>query len=165
MNRRIVVTGLGAVTPVGNNVADTWAAIIAGKSGIGLIDTFDTEGFASRIGGMVKNFDLDTYLSAKDARKMDPFIHYGIASAVQAFEDSGYEITDENAERIGVSIGSGIGGLDAIAQNAMILNDRGPRRISPFFISSSLIMAFILELRKIECTSKSHNDCCQLSQL
>jgi 3-oxoacyl-[acyl-carrier-protein] synthase II len=139
MHRRIVVTGLGAVTPIGNNVADTWAGIIAGRSGIGLIDSFDTQGFSSRIGGMIRDFDLDTYLSAKDARKMDPFIHYGIASAVQAIDDSGLEITEENSERIGIAYGSGIGGLPGIERGHAAYQKGGPRKISPFFVPSNII--------------------------
>ena len=139
MHRRIVVTGLGAVTPIGNNVADTWEGIIAGRSGIGMIDSFDTEGFASRIGGMVRDFDLETYLTAKDARKMDPFIHYGIASAVQAIEDSGIEITEENSERIGIAYGSGIGGLPGIERGHEAYQKGGPRKISPFFVPSNII--------------------------
>jgi 3-oxoacyl-[acyl-carrier-protein] synthase II len=139
MRRRIVVTGLGMVTPVGNNVADTWSAVKAGRSGIGLIDAFDTTGFASRIGGSIRNFDLDAYLSPKDARKMDPFIHYGIASAVQAIEDSGIEINEENAERIGVAFGSGIGGLPGIERGHEGYQKGGPRKISPFFVPSNII--------------------------
>ena len=139
MHRRIVVTGLGAVTPLGNKVADTWEGIIAGRSGIGMIDSFDTEGFASRIGGVVRGFDLDTYMTAKDARKMDPFIHYGIASAVQAIEDSGIEITEENSERIGIAYGSGIGGLPGIERGHAAYQKGGPRKISPFFVPSNII--------------------------
>jgi 3-oxoacyl-[acyl-carrier-protein] synthase II len=139
MHRRIVVTGLGAVTPLGNKVADTWEGIIAGRSGIGMIDSFDTEGFASRIGGMVRGFDLDTYMTAKDARKMDPFIHYGTASAVQAIEDSGIEITEENSERIGIAYGSGIGGLPGIERGHAAYQKGGPRKISPFFVPSNII--------------------------
>lgn len=139
MHRRIVVTGLGAVTPLGNKVADTWEGIIEGRSGIGMIDSFDTEGFASRIGGMVRGFDLDTYMTAKDARKMDPFIHYGTASAVQAIEDSGIEITEENSERIGIAYGSGIGGLPGIERGHAAYQKGGPRKISPFFVPSNII--------------------------
>ncbi|MBT6273978.1 MAG: beta-ketoacyl-ACP synthase II [Chromatiales bacterium] len=139
MKRRIVVTGLGLVTPVGNNVSDTWEAIVAGKSGIGPIDTFDVSGFSSRIGGSIKNFDLDTYLSAKDARKMDPFIHYGIASCVQAIEDCGIEITEENSTRIGIAYGSGIGGLPGIERGHDQFLAGGPRKISPFFVPSNII--------------------------
>ena len=127
------------VTPVGNNVADSWDAIKAARSGIGTIDAFDTEGFASRIGGMIREFNLGTYLSPKDARKMDPFIHYGIASAVQAIEDSGIEITEENAERIGIAYGSGIGGLPGIERGHEGYQKGGPRKISPFFVPSNII--------------------------
>lgn len=139
MNRRIVVTGLGLITPVGNTVADTWAAITAGKSGIAPIESFDTSKFSSRIGGMIKDFDLDRYMTAKDARKMDPFIHYGIASCVQAIEDSGIEITDENATRIGIAYGSGIGGLPGIEKGHDNFLAGGPRKISPFFVPSNII--------------------------
>ncbi len=116
--RRIVITGLGAVTPVGHTVKEAWGNILEGKSGIALIDHFDTSGFASRIGGSVRNFDLSPYLSPKEARRNDPFIHYGMAAAIQAIEDSGLEVTDANAERIGIAIGSGIGahGLSEQAQ-------------------------------------------------
>jgi 3-oxoacyl-[acyl-carrier-protein] synthase II len=139
VNRRIVVTGLGLITPVGNTVADTWAAITAGKSGIAPIESFDTSKFSSRIGGMIKDFDLDRYMTAKDARKMDPFIHYGIASCVQAIEDSGIEITDENATRIGIAYGSGIGGLPGIEKGHDNFLAGGPRKISPFFVPSNII--------------------------
>ncbi|NKC13416.1 MAG: beta-ketoacyl-ACP synthase II [Gammaproteobacteria bacterium] len=139
MRRRIVVTGLGLVTPVGNTVADTWEAIKAGRSGIAPIDLFDVSNFPSRIGGTVKDFDKDTYLSAKDARKMDPFIHYGIASCIQAIEDSGVEISDENAARIGIAYGSGIGGLPGIERGHDSYLAGGPRKISPFFVPSNII--------------------------
>ena len=137
--RRIVVTGLGLITPVGNSVSETWKNILAGKSGIATITHFDTEGFPVRIGGSVKNFDIEEYISAKDAKKMDPFIHYGIAAGMQAFRDSGLEVTDANAHRIGVAIGSGIGGLPGIEKGTETLLDKGPRRLSPFFVPSNII--------------------------
>ncbi len=137
--RRVVITGLGIVCPVGNTVDEAWTNIVAGKSGIATVDTFDTTGFPVTIGGAVKNFDVSKYLSPKEAKKMDPFIHYGIAAATQAIEDSGLEITEENAERIGITIGSGIGGLPGIEKGITALNKGGPRRISPFFVPSNII--------------------------
>ena len=110
MRRRVVVTGLGLITPIGNNVQDAWKNILSGRSGISEIDLFDVSSFASRIGGQIKDFDVTTIMSAKDARKTDTFIHYGLAASVEAIEDSGLDINDDNAERIGVAIGSGIGG-------------------------------------------------------
>jgi 3-oxoacyl-[acyl-carrier-protein] synthase II len=137
--RRTVITGLGAVTPVGNNVEDSWRNILEGKSGIGIIDHFDTSAFASRIGGSIRDFDLSPYMSPKEARKTDPFIHYGIAAAMQAIEDSGLEVTDENAERVGIAIGSGIGGLPGIEKGYDNYLKGGPRKISPFFVPSNII--------------------------
>lgn len=137
--RRTVITGLGAVTPVGHNVEDSWRSILEGKSGIGVIDHFDTSAFASRIGGSVRDFDLSPYMSPKEARKTDPFIHYGIAAAMQAIEDSGLEITDENSERVGIAIGSGIGGLPGIEKGYANYLKGGPRKISPFFVPSNII--------------------------
>lgn len=137
--RRVVVTGLGAVTPVGLNVEESWSSILAGKSGIGPIEHMDTTGFSVTFGGSVRGFDVTRYLSAKDARKMDVFIHYGMAAAQQAIEDSGIEATEANAERIGVAIGAGIGGLQTIESNYKIYLERGPRRISPFFVPAAII--------------------------
>jgi 3-oxoacyl-[acyl-carrier-protein] synthase II len=137
--RRIVITGLGAVTPVGHTVKETWQSILEGKSGIGIIDHFDTSAFASRIGGSIRDFDLSPYMSPKEARKTDPFIHYGIAAAMQAIQDSGLEVTDENAERIGIAIGSGIGGLPGIEKGYANFLKGGPRKISPFFVPSNII--------------------------
>ncbi|MEM7252078.1 MAG: beta-ketoacyl-ACP synthase II [Pseudomonadota bacterium] len=139
MRRRVVVTGLGLVTPVGSTVPRAWENILAGKSGIGMIDAFDTSAFASRIGGNIRDLELADYLSPKDARKMDPFIHYGIAAAVQAIDDAGLEITDENAERVGICIGSGIGGLPGIEKGHETFRNSGPRKISPFFVPSNII--------------------------
>lgn len=139
MTRRVVVTGLGLVTPVGLNVKDSWDNILAGKSGITPVTHFDASAFATRFSGSVKDFDVTEYMSAKDARKMDTFIHYGIAAGTQALKDSGLEITDANAHRIGVSIGSGIGGLPGIEKGHDAYLKGGPRRISPFFVPSNII--------------------------
>lgn len=137
--RRVVVTGLGLITPLGNTVSKTWDNIIAGKSGISLIDHFDTTEFPVKIGGSIRNFNPEDYIPKKDIKKMDPFIHYGMAAGLQAFEDSGLEITDENAGRVGVAIGSGIGGLPGIEKGTMTLLEGGPRRVSPFYVPSNII--------------------------
>lgn len=137
--QRVVVTGLGMITPLGLTVDDTWKAILAGESGIRLIDHFDASDLSSRICATVKNFDPLPYMSEKDARKRDMFIQYGIAAAVQAFKDSGIEVTENNAHRIGVAIGSGIGGLPMIEKAHTTLIESGPRKISPFFIPSAII--------------------------
>lgn len=141
--RRVVVTGLGCVSPVGNTVADAWANILAGKSGIDLITKFDASNFACRIAGEVKGFDLESYISAKDARAMDSFIHFGIAAAAQAVQDAGLPtgeaLDDELATRIACVIGSGIGGLPLIENTHIEYAARGPRRITPFFVPASII--------------------------
>lgn len=137
--RRIVVTGLGMLTPVGNTVKETWKNIVAGKSGVALISAFDTTDFPVKISGSVKDFDVSQYILKKDIKKMDPFIHFGIAAGLQALEDSGLEVTDENADRIGVAIGSGIGGLPGIERNRDQFVAGGARKISPFFVPSSII--------------------------
>jgi 3-oxoacyl-[acyl-carrier-protein] synthase II len=137
--RRVVITGLGIVSPVGNTVEQAWSNIVAGKSGIATIDSFDTTGFSVTIGGAVKNFDVKDYLPAKDVKKMDPFIHYGMAAAIQAIDDSGFEITEEKSWRIGVSIGSGIGGLPGIEKGHNAFLKGGVRKISPFFVPSTII--------------------------
>jgi len=137
--RRVVVTGMGMVTPVGNTVEDSWQAILAGRSGAAAIEHFDTTPFATRFSASVKNFDVSDYMSAKEARKIDLFIQYGIAAAKQAIADSGLEVTDQNAPRIGCAIGSGIGGLPMIEATHNTLNNNGPRRISPFFVPGSII--------------------------
>jgi 3-oxoacyl-[acyl-carrier-protein] synthase II len=137
--RRVVVTGLGIVSPVGNTVQQAWSNIVAGKSGIGRITRFDPARLASRIAGEVKDFDVSQYLSPKEARRMDTFIHYGIAAGLQAWRDSGMQITPENAEQVGVNFGSGIGGLPLIEAMHDELRTNGPRRISPFFIPGSII--------------------------
>lgn len=137
--RRVVVTGLGLVTPVGHTVADSWSAILAGRSGVAPIDAFDVEAYSTRFSASVRDFDTEPYFSSKDARKMDIFVQYGMAAGIQAFEDSGFEITDENARRVGCTIGSGIGGIGQIEKNSEIVNSAGPRRISPFFVPGSII--------------------------
>ena len=137
--RRVVITGLGAVTPLGNDVASTWNQLIAGQSGIATISTFDASAISSQIAGEVKNFDVSEYIGQKEARTMDTFIHYGLAAGIQAFRDSGINVTEENAERIGVIIGSGIGGLPLIETNCESLFSKGPRRVSPFLIPGSII--------------------------
>ncbi len=137
--RRIVVTGLGMLTPVGNTVEETWKNIVAGKSGISAITAFDTTNFPVKISGSVKDFDATLYIPKKDLKKMDPFIHFGIAAGIQALEDAGLEVTEENAERIGVAIGSGIGGLPGIERNRDQYVAGGARKISPFFVPSSII--------------------------
>ncbi len=138
--RRVVVTGLGIVSPVGSTVASAWEAIRAGKSGIGPITRFDVSAFATRFGGSVQGFQIDQYLTPKEARKMDPFMHYGFGAAVQAITDAGLEVTEANASRIGVIMGAGIGGLDTIEQtSARYLEAKNPRKISPFFIPGTII--------------------------
>lgn len=137
--RRVVVTGLGCISPVGNTVADMWRAVTAGQSGIALITKFDASAFSTRFAGEVKDFDLEKYIPGKESRHMDTFIHYGMAAGIQAIEDSGLVITEENADRIGVNIGSGIGGLPMIEKTHAELQKRGPRRVSPFFVPSSII--------------------------
>ena len=137
--RRVVVTGLGVISPVGLTVKEAWESVLAGKSGIERITHFDVSGFSSQIGGSIRNFDVTQYLSVKDARKMDIFIHYGIAAGVQAIEDSGLEVTESNADRIGVAIGSGIGGLPGIEKGHSAYLKGGARKISPFFVPSNII--------------------------
>lgn len=138
--RRVVVTGIGIVCPVGNSVRDAWSNILAGKSGAAAVEQFDTEGFGTRFSCSVKDFDVGQYMAAKDARKMDEFIHFGMAAGIQAIEDSGIDVFDSlDPERVGVAIGSGIGGLPNIEAQKQVLQDRGPRKISPFFIPSSII--------------------------
>lgn len=137
--RRVVVTGMGLVTPLGNTLDESWEGILAGRSGVAPIDGFDTSAFSTRFGAQVKNFDVEHYMPLKDARKMDTFIQYGMAAAVQAIADSGLETTEENADRIGCAIGSGIGGLPMIEKNHESLQKGGPRKISPFFVPGSII--------------------------
>ncbi|MEO1891033.1 MAG: beta-ketoacyl-ACP synthase II [Candidatus Thioglobus sp.] len=137
--RRVVITGMGIVSPVGNSVEESWSNILAGKSGINSLTNLETEGQAVKFGGSVKNFEITDYLKPKDAKKMDTFIHYGMAAGIQAIEDSGIEVTEENAERIGVAIGAGIGGLGTIERTADLFREKGAKRISPFFVPSSII--------------------------
>jgi 3-oxoacyl-[acyl-carrier-protein] synthase II len=137
--RRVVVTGMGLVSPVGNTAADTWQNIVAGKSGIGRITRFDASALKSQVAGEVKGFDIGTYLTPKEARRMDIFIHYGMAAGIQAIRDSGLMATPENADRIGVNIGSGIGGLPMIEDTHNDFLAGGPRKISPFFIPGTII--------------------------
>lgn len=138
--RRVVVTGLGMLSPLGNTPETTWENLLLGKSGISNIDHFDTSEYTTKFAGLVKNFDAQDYMERKEAKKMDLFIQYGVAAGVQAVKDSGIEITDENAPRIGVAIGSGIGGLGLIEQNhEKMLKAASPRKLSPFFVPSTII--------------------------
>ncbi len=139
IGRRVVVTGLGIVSPVGHTVTETWGNILAGKSGAAPIDAFDVSAYSTQFSASVRDFDISAYLAPKDARKMDVFVQYGMAAGIQAFEDSGYEVTEGNAARIGCAIGSGIGGIGQIEKNTEIVNKSGPRRISPFFVPGSII--------------------------
>ena len=137
--RRVVVSGLGMVSPLGNDVASSWAAVLVARSGIGLIEHMDLSAYSTRFGGSVRGFDVEQYMTAKEARKLDLFIQYGMAAGFQAMRDAGLEITDANRERIGVAMGSGIGGLSNIENNCKSLQEQGPRRISPFFVPGSII--------------------------
>ena len=168
-NRRVVITGLGIISPVGNSVETAWANILAGNSGIGHISHFDVSEFPVRFGGEIRDFDVTQYISAKDARKMAKFIHYGIAAAKQAFDDAGLEITESNADRAGLAIGSGIGGLPGIEAAYQSFLDGGPRKISPFFVPANIINMISGNLSIIygmkgpniaiatACTSATHN--------
>ncbi|QDC89314.1 beta-ketoacyl-ACP synthase II [Candidatus Methylopumilus universalis] len=137
--RRVVVTGLGLITPVGIGVAESWANIINGQSGIGKITKFDCSAFPSQVAGEVKNFDPLAYIPPKDARRMDTFIQFGIAAGIEAFKDSGIEVNDSNSERIGVSVGSGIGGINLIESTGEVFDEGGARKVSPFFIPGTII--------------------------
>jgi 3-oxoacyl-[acyl-carrier-protein] synthase II len=137
--RRVVVTGLGVVCPVGNDVSSAWDNLVAGRSGIARISLFDASALNSRIAGEVRGFDVTKIISAKEARRMDRFVHLGLAASMEALHDSGLEVTEGNAERVGCAVGSGIGGLPAIEANHNEMLSRGPRRISPFFIPSAII--------------------------
>jgi 3-oxoacyl-[acyl-carrier-protein] synthase II len=137
--RRVVITGLGCVSPIGNTVAAAWEALTAGTSGIATITRFDASAFSTRFAGEVKGFQIDEYIPAKEARHMDTFIHYGMAAGMQAMQDCGIEVTEANSDRIGVIVGSGIGGLPMIEETHAELTSRGPRRISPFFVPASII--------------------------
>jgi 3-oxoacyl-[acyl-carrier-protein] synthase II len=138
-NRRVVVTGLGCISPIGNSIAEAWESALAGKSGIADITRFDAAPFSTRFAGEVKNFNVEDYLPGKEGRHMDTFIHFGMAAGIQALQDSGLEVTEQNADRIGVMVGSGIGGLPMIEATKEEYTARGPRRISPFFVPASII--------------------------
>ena len=138
-NKRVVVTGLGMLTPLGNTVDGTWEAIQNGKTGIGPIEHFNVSDFGTRFGGSLKNFDCANYMEPKDARRMDVFMQYGIAAGVQAFEDSGLDADKYDSERFGVAIGSGIGGIKTIEDTSLLIRDAGPRKVSPFFVPGSII--------------------------
>lgn len=138
-SRRIAVTGLGLIAPTGNSVASSWQNVRDGVSGITVVDSFDTTGFATTIAGVIRDFDITQYMSPKDSRKVDKFMHYGIAACTEAFEDSGLEVTEDQAHRFGVIMGSGIGGIDTIERNYERYRTGGPRRISPFFVPSSIV--------------------------
>ena len=167
--RRVVVTGMGILSPVGNTIESAWDNIIAGNSGIGPIEDFDASAFTTQFAGLVKDFDASKYYSAKDAKKQDLFIQYGIAAGVEAMRDSGLEITEENADRAGLAIGSGIGGLQAIEDCRDLILEKGPRRISPFFVPGSIINMIAGNLSIIHgmmgpniavttaCTTATHN--------
>lgn len=167
--RRVVVTGMGMLSPVGNTVETTWKALLVGQSGISLIDHFDTSAYATRFAGLIKGFNSEEFISRKDARKMDAFIQYGIAAGMQAMQDSGIEVTAENAPRMGAAIGSGIGGLGLIEENHSALITGGPRKVSPFFVPSTIVnmiaghLSIIYGLRgpsisiATACTSGVHN--------
>ena len=137
--KRIAVTGLGLLTPVGNDVESTWSAIRAGDSGIRPIERFDVSEFSTRFGGALQAFDRDKYLPAKEARRMDEFMHYGIAAGIQALEDSGLQESGFEAERFGVAVGSGIGGITTIEETALQIKASGPRKVTPFFVPGSII--------------------------
>ena len=137
--RRVVITGLGILSPVGNDIATAWKNIVEGRSGIGPITHFDASAYATRIAGEVRDFDPTRWIAPKDVKKMDAFIHYGVAASIEAMKDAGLEVTEANAERIGVSVGAGIGGITTIEKTAQILAEGGPRKISPFFVPSTII--------------------------
>ena len=137
--RRVVITGMGIVSPVGSTLADAWRNVCEGNSGTVLIEDFDTSAFPTRIAGVVKGFDVDSYLAPKDQRKNDPFIHYAVGATVNAIRDSGLEITEENGQRVGVALGAGIGGIQTIEENHLKMINGGARKVSPFFIPGSII--------------------------
>jgi 3-oxoacyl-[acyl-carrier-protein] synthase II len=139
IGRRVVVTGLGMITALGNSVEETWQGILAGKSGAATIDTFDVSAYSTQFSASVRNLDLPLYLPPKDSRKMDHFVQYGMVAGIQAMEDSGFEVTEENAGRVGCAIGSGIGGIGMIEKATEIVRSSGPRKISPFFVPASII--------------------------
>lgn len=137
--RRVVVTGLGAVSPVGLSAQESWNSVKAGRSGIGPIDTYDVSAYPTRIAGLVRGFDIEQYMSPKEARKCDPFIHYGIAASDEALKDAALDLQSADLDRIGVHVGSGIGGIGNIEKNHQVLLDKGVRKVSPFFVPSSII--------------------------
>ena len=137
--RRVVITGLGTVSPNGNDVSSTWESIVNGQSGVELIEKFDTSEFTTKFGASVKDFDKNENIDPKDSRRLDPFIQFGLAATAEAIKDSGINLNDHDLDRIGVSIGSGIGGLETIEKNSLLLKDKGPKRISPFFVPGSII--------------------------
>lgn len=139
MSRRVVITGMGAVTPLGNSVDETWNGLLAGKSGIAPIDNYDVSSYSTRFAGQIRDLDVTEYMSAKEARKIDPFIQYGMVAGIQAIRDSGLEVTDANRKRIGVAIGSGIGGIGTIERNKELLDKGGIRKVSPFLVPGSII--------------------------
>jgi 3-oxoacyl-[acyl-carrier-protein] synthase II len=167
--RRVVITGLGIVSPVGNDVATAWRAIVAGASGIGPITHFDASTFPTRIAGEVRDFDPAKFVAPKDVKKMDPFIHYGIAASIDALADAGLQPHEHDAERIGVAVGAGIGGIHTIERTSIIYHESGQRRISPFFVPSSIInmaagnLSIMLGLKGpniacvTACTTATHN--------
>ena len=137
--RRVVITGMGILSPVGNDLSTAWNNIVGGVSGIGPITHFDASAYSTRIAGEVRDFDPSRWIAPKDVKKMDPFIHYGVAASLDALKDSGLEVTEANAERIGVSVGAGIGGIATIERTSQALAEGGPRKISPFFVPSTII--------------------------
>ena len=168
-NRRVVVTGLGIVSPVGSTLIGAWESICAGRSGIRPVTAYDVSQFSVKFAGTAQGFDVTQYLGPKELKKMDTFIHYGVAASIDAMRDSGLEVTEENCERIGVAIGAGIGGLEGIEKNHKALLERGPRKISPFFVPSSIInmisgnLSIIMGLKgpnmatATACTTGTHN--------
>ncbi|WP_236986239.1 beta-ketoacyl-ACP synthase II [Marinagarivorans cellulosilyticus] len=137
--KRVVITGMGMVSPVGHTVAESWDSVVNGRSGVSAIEHFDASAFATQFSASVKNFDLSPYMNEKEARKNDPFIQFGMAAGIQAIEDSGLTVDNADAERIGCVIGSGIGGLGSIEDTSILIKERGPRRVSPFFVPGSII--------------------------
>ncbi|MEO0975156.1 MAG: beta-ketoacyl-ACP synthase II, partial [Pseudomonadota bacterium] len=137
--RRVVVTGLGVISPVGNTVADAWSCVLEGRSGIAPITSWDVSGFSTRFGGAVKDFDVLQYLDVKEVRKTDPFMHYGIAAGTEAIRDAGLTLEGELATRTGCAVSAGIGGIGTIERNYAAYTDKGPRKISPFFVPASII--------------------------
>ena len=168
-NRRVVVTGLGIVSPVGSTLIGAWESICAGRSGIRPVTAYDVSQFSVKFAGTAQGFDVTQYLGPKELKKMDTFIHYGVAASIDAMRDSGLEVTEENCERIGVAIGAGIGGLESIEKNHKALLERGTRKISPFFVPSSIInmisgnLSIIMGLKgpnmatATACTTGTHN--------